>query len=133
MAALNDLEAGTILSTSNGGVKILLETHHRALNGNYHRNADAISQSLTYFTDTPSQSGENAQSGETGGIAQRLKQGGVDYVMVCRQSAETKSLTDYAPNGFMAKLVDRDIPAGLRPAFEDLEAGNISVYKVSPP
>ena len=117
-AALDALPKGAVLATSNFGPDILDQTHHRALDGNYHRNVEGIKTSIDIFTSPPERAGE---------LIRRHK---VDYIYFCRTTRETTLFADHAPNGLMAKLLDGNAPGYLMPAGPDFGDGAVTIYKV---
>ena len=70
--ALNGLPVGRVLAGSNFTPYLLLETHHSALNGNYHRNMVAIDASLSMLVS------------ERADQTAEMAHWGVDYVWPAR-------------------------------------------------
>lgn len=117
MDALKGLPLGTIASTSDGGVQILLKTQHRSLSGNYHRNLDGISAQIHLATSVPQTAYDI------------MSRAGVDYVHFCKASPETESLVSENDDGLYARLKRGDVPDYLLPALV-MDEGNVVIYKV---
>lgn len=118
LEGLRTLPIGTIASTSNGGAKILFETDHRALSGNYHRNIAGISAQIHLATSAFDKSYEI------------LKTTGSDYLHFCKASPETSNLIKENKDGLYAQLSEGNVPDFISPVlvFED---GNVVIYKVN--
>ena len=114
VAALNNLPAGRVLAGANFTPYLLLETHHSALNGNYHRNMDAIDASLSMLVSDQDE------------VAQKMRQWGVDYVLVCKGDRAAAAVVDYAPNGLLARLERGDVPVWLNPVA-GVDAGDVQI------
>ena len=116
---MNELPAGRVLASSNFTPYLLLETHHAALNGNYHRNMKAIDASLSILVSDPAD-----------GRATAL-QWGVDYVLVCQADPSVGDLVEYAPDGVLARLQRGEPPEWLeRVASADAEGIKTHIYSV---
>ncbi|WP_371396806.1 hypothetical protein [Fretibacter rubidus] len=118
MDALNTLPTGVIAATSNGGAPILNATKHRSISGNYHRNITGIALQINIGTSTP----DVAKS--------LLKDNDIDYLHFCRPTAETQNLIDENPDGLYGVLKQGIVPDYLTPAVDDLEDGDVTIYKV---
>jgi len=118
-AVLNELPSGAVLAMANAGPDIIDKTHHRAINGNYHRNVEGIKLSIDIFTSLPEKSGE------------LLKENKIDYLHLCRTTRETTQLVDHSPEGLIAHLNAGNIPDYLAPIGLDLEEGSVTLYKVN--
>lgn len=106
--ALAELPPGRILAPASDAPGLLLETHHAALYGHYHRNRAGIDTALAIYTGAP----DEAHA--------RLRAARVDYVIVCPSDVDLGFFADYAPDGFAAELVSGNIPVWLQPmAFAD--------------
>ena len=118
LKGLRALPIGTIASTSNGGARILFDTDHRALSGNYHRNIAGISAQIHLATSAPDQSYDI------------LKTTGSDYLHFCKASPETNNLVKENKDGLYAQLSEGNVPDFLSPALV-FEEGNVVIYKVN--
>lgn len=118
LAALGALPKGLVSATSNGGAPILMDTHHRALSGNYHRNIAGISQQIKISISDPSVS------------KALLREAGVDYLHFCRVTKEADILVEENEDGLFSALMNDSVPDYLVPATDALEDGAVSIYRV---
>lgn len=70
------LPKGLVLGLIDQGPYILADTHHSAVGGPYHRDADGILDTYTAFTGTPAKS------------ASIMARRGIDYVVACRPAPD---------------------------------------------
>jgi hypothetical protein len=101
MAPLDTLPAATFLTHVDLGPRLITLTHHSAIAGPYHRNGDAILDTLHAFRGTP----DAAHA-----IVLRHH---VGYVLVCPNLSEATIYKAEAPAGFYAKLMGGYTPAWL--------------------
>ena len=118
MEALNTLPTGVIAATSNGGAPILNQTKHRSISGNYHRNIDGITLQIRIGTSEPD------------AVKALLLENDIDYLHFCRPTAETQNLIDENPDGLYGVLKRGIVPDYLTPAMDDLENGDVTLYRV---
>jgi len=114
---LASLPEGVVLAIPNGASKIISETPHRAIYGNYHRSAIAIKISLEIFTLPPSDAGK------------LLKVHNVNYLHFCRTTADTVNFAKYRPDGLFGQMMAGYIPDYLIPV-SDLQDGAVTLYSV---
>ncbi len=93
----------TVLAISNLGSPILAYTGHRVFAGPYHRNVAGNLLALDAFLGTPD---------EAHGIVEAHH---VGLVAICRGNAESRIVTQKAPQGFLAGLLQGSVPAWLEP------------------
>lgn len=118
--ALAGLPAGTVLSVSNLGSSILRQTPHRVLNGPYHRNNAGNRAALDILMGNATQS------------EQSIRDLGIDYVAVCPGNPETRALRGWAPEGFLADVLDGNVPEWLEPVHGVAQNDALALYFVSP-
>lgn len=118
--ALAALPAGTVLAISNQGSAILRQTHHRVLNGPYHRNNAGNLAALEMLMGDPA-------AAEAAARAQ-----GIDYVALCRGNPETVSLGKWAPDGLLAALASGTPPAWLEP-LAGTQGQAVEIYRLRAP
>lgn len=119
-ARLAELPAGTVLSISNLGAAMLLNTPHRAIAGPYHRNLAGNGLTLDMLMGDPAAAGRLA----------RLN--GIDYVALCPGNSETQVLAQAAQGGLLAGLLAGDVPDWLQPV-EGSRGETIRLYRVRGP
>jgi hypothetical protein len=78
-------------------------THHDAITGPYHRNADAILDVMRAFRGDAA----NAKA-----IIDRRR---IDYVLICPNMSESTIYRADAPQGWYSQLVDGRVPEWLEP------------------
>lgn len=109
LAELDALPPGTVLTTSNLSVPLILLTHHDGVTAPYHRSAIGFWNEFFPFRDTAN-------------MSRALGESAIDYVAVCRQSAYGKSL------GFAHDLLEGRAPAWLVPVLPEAKA--LVVFRV---
>jgi hypothetical protein len=102
MAPLDALPPALILTHVDLGPRLITLTHHSAVAGPYHRNGDAILDTLHAFRGTPD---------EAHAIVLRHH---VAYVLVCPNLSEATIYKAEAPAGFYAKLMSGYTPAWMQ-------------------
>jgi hypothetical protein len=116
-ATLAAQPATTVLSISNLGSPILAYTPHRAFAGLYHRNAAANVVALDAFMGTPDQAKAAVQAN------------GIGLIALCRGNGETSALSEWAPTGFMAAIVNGSAPPWLE-KLPQAAGETVEVYRV---
>ncbi|HEY0270082.1 MAG TPA: AcrB/AcrD/AcrF family protein [Sphingomonas sp.] len=101
MAPIGALPPALFLTHVDLGPRLITLTHHSAIAGPYHRNGDAILDTLHAFRGTPD---------EAHAIVTRHHAG---YVLVCPNLSEATIYKAEAPAGFYAKLMSGYTPAWL--------------------
>lgn len=119
--AIKTLPAGRFAITSNGTAPLLQFTEHSALSGNYHRNTEGMVANIRIFTRPPQ---------EAYGI---LKAHNIDYVYMCRTTAESFVLAEHNNAGLMAQLIGGNVPAYLKHIPPDFEGGSVRLFRVVSP
>ncbi len=94
---------GYVLTFVDLGPRLITVTHHDAIAGPYHRNAQAILDVQRAFRGTP----EAAYA--------MIERRGIDYVLICPNLSESTIYKAKAPNGFYAQLAAGRVPAWLSP------------------
>ncbi len=94
---------GTVLTFVDLGPRLINVTHHDALAGPYHRNAEQILDVMRAWRGDPANAFRTAQ---------RYR---VDYVLICPNFSESTIYRSEAPNGFYAQLVRGQVPDWLVP------------------
>ena len=122
--ALNDLPTGLVVANPNGAPRILSETRHRVLTGNYHRNPQGIVDGIRIFTRAPSQAHD---------ILLATK---VDYLVFCYPTNFIKNLSIEYPKGMAKALIDGHVPDFLtlaaNPTITDEgRTETVSIYRVT--
>lgn len=120
LKTLAELEPGMVIATDNGTPYILMETKHRVLSGNYHRNSAGIASSIRIFTADASTA------------KMEIAKTKANYVHLCRTTKESTLFSDVAPQGLMADLLKGDVPDYLSPIGADLEDGAVTLYRFTP-
>lgn len=115
-ARLGLLPPGLVLSESNLGPSILLNTGHSVLGAPYHRNTNGLIDGLTAL---------EAQMGPAFDIVARRH---VTYVALCPGDPEINVLT--ASNGLAARLLKGDVPDWLKPVEAQ---GPLRIWRVVDP
>lgn len=103
LAALNKLPPATIFTLVDLGPRLIATTHHSAIAGPYHRNADAILDIHHAFDGTP----ENFRA-----IALRHK---ARYFLFCPDFPEGTVYQARSPKGFYGRLSRGEVPTWLHP------------------
>ncbi len=101
--ALGASPAGLVAAPIDMGARILLTTHHLALAAPYHRNNRGNLAAYQLFIVPQAQA------------KQRAALLGVDYVAICKRSAEVAILSREGPKGLMADLQAGRVPDWLTP------------------
>jgi hypothetical protein len=101
LAPIGKLPQATFFTLIDNGPRLITLTHHRAVAGPYHRNAQAILDTEHAFRGTPDQ----AHAIITGHHAA--------YVLICPHMSEATIYEAEAPGGFYAKLSHGFVPAWL--------------------
>lgn len=94
---------GNVLTFVDLGPRLVTLTHHDAITGPYHRNAQAILDVMRAFRGDVA----NAQA-----IVARRR---IDYVLICPNMSESTIYRADAPNGFYAQLAQGRAPEWLEP------------------
>ena len=98
------LPKGTIFTFVDFGPRIIAMTHHSAIAGPYHRNYQAIVDSMKAFRGTADQAHAI--------IADKYRS---DYVMVCPDQSSATIFMAETPKGFYVELAKGQVPAWLTP------------------
>ena len=96
--------AGTIFTYVDFGPRIIAMTHHSAIAGPYHRNDDAIANSMLAFR------GDAAQAHRI-----MVDDYRADYVLICPDQSSATIFMSEAPKGFYVQLARGQVPAWLQP------------------
>lgn len=94
---------GHVLTFVDLGPRLITVTHHDAVAGPYHRNAQAILDVQRAFRGT-------AQ-----GARAIVERRGIDYVLICPNLSESTIYRSQAPDGFYVQLASGKVPAWLSP------------------
>jgi hypothetical protein len=94
---------GQVLTFVDLGPRLVTLTHHDAITGPYHRNADAILDVMRAFRGDAA----NAKA-----IIDRRR---IDYVLICPNMSESTIYRADAPQGWYSQLVDGRVPEWLEP------------------
>jgi hypothetical protein len=117
--ALAALPKGRLLSLVDQGPYILADTHHSAVAGPYHRDADGILDTYAAFTGTPAQS------------AAVMKRRGIDYVVFCRPAPDFAFYRAHDEGrGILSLLANGKRVAWLAP-LPHSGPGKIEIYRVA--
>jgi len=103
MRPVAELPAATIFSFADLSPRLITVTHHRAIIGPYHRNGQAIVDSMKIFRGTPA----NARA--------ILAKYHADYLLTCPMMSQSTVFVAEAPRGFYAQLAKGQVPAWLEP------------------
>ena len=95
---------GTIFTFVDFGPRIIAMTHHSAIAGPYHRNDDAIANSMLAFR------GDAAQAHRI-----MVDDYHADYVLICPDQSSATIFMSEAPKGFYVQLARGDVPGWLQP------------------
>ncbi|MCA8899983.1 MAG: hypothetical protein KDA53_01905 [Hyphomonas sp.] len=121
LAQLNSEPPATILASENMGAALLEATHHRALSGNYHRDAAGIAAALAAFGAAPDAAEDLVREADVG------------LVLYCPGLPGTDILARQRPDGFLARLDAGDAPGWLQPVSEEgTIPGGGRLYRVQP-
>jgi len=116
-APLGRMPDTTVLTLSNLGAPILAYTGHRVFAGPYHRNLAGVLLEFDTFL------------GSTDAARRTVEAHHVGLVAICRGNAETLTLTQTAPNGFLADLIRGRVPDWLEPVA-DTKGNPIELFRV---
>lgn len=94
---------GTVLTFVDLGPRLITTTHHNALAGPYHRNAQAIIDVM------------RAWRGDEANARATIGRYAVDYVLICPNMSESTIYSSEAPAGFYARLARGQTPDWLTP------------------
>ncbi len=94
---------GTVLTFVDLGPRLITTTHHNALAGPYHRNAQAIIDVM------------QAWRGDEANARATIGRYAVDYVLICPNMSESTIYSSEAPAGFYARLARGQAPGWLTP------------------
>jgi hypothetical protein len=94
---------GMVMTFVDLGPRLITVTHHDAITGPYHRNAEQIIDVMQAFRGTP----EHARA-----IADKYH---ADYLLVCPMMSESTIYRAEAPGGFYDLLMRGQVPAWLAP------------------
>ncbi|HEV2043502.1 MAG TPA: AcrB/AcrD/AcrF family protein, partial [Sphingomicrobium sp.] len=103
MRPVAKLPATTIFTFADLSPRLITVTHHRAIIGPYHRNGEAIVDSMKIFRGTP----ENARA-----ILAKYR---AKYLLTCPMMSQSTVFVAEAPKGFYAQLAKGQVPAWLEP------------------
>jgi hypothetical protein len=101
LAPIGRLPAATMFTFIDSGPRVITLTHHSAVAGPYHRNAQAILDVEHAFRGTPDQAHAIIVSHHAG------------YVLICPHMSEATIYAVEAPGGFYAKLEQGLVPRWL--------------------
>lgn len=119
MRPVAKLPAATIFTFADLSPRLITVTHHRAIIGPYHRNGEAIVDSMKIFRGTP----DNARA--------ILAKYHADYLLTCPMMSQSTVFAAEAPKGFYAQLAKGQVPAWLEPV--DLGPKSpLKLWKVKP-
>ena len=114
--ALSGVPEGTVAASTDLGVMVLLNTPHRAISANFHRNQDGILANIELMK-------ANMVDAEN-----LLKQWNVSYVVLCENDFATQAFADLYPDGLWYSLYHGDVPEFLT-TVPDKEERLLYVYK----
>ncbi|MCY7281693.1 MAG: AcrB/AcrD/AcrF family protein [Sphingomonas bacterium] len=103
MRPIAKLPAATIFTFGDLAPRLITVTHHRSNMGPYHRNGEAIADSMKIFRGTP----DNARA--------ILGKYHADYLLTCPMMSQSTVFMSEAPKGFYAQLAKGQVPAWLDP------------------
>jgi hypothetical protein len=111
---LTSLPAATLLTFIDLGPRLIVNTHHRALAGPYHRNGNAILDVIHAFNGSEQQARDSA------------KARGATMILICPSLDEAQHYLRRSPQGFYAGLANGHAPAWL----EAVDLGASSPFKL---
>jgi hypothetical protein len=94
---------GQVLTFVDLGPRLVTLTHHDAVTGPYHRNAQAILDVMRAFR------------GDAANAKAIIDRRGIDYVLICPNMSESTIYRADAPKGWYAQLAGGRVPAWLEP------------------
>ena len=119
MRPVAKLPPATIFTFADLSPRLITVTHHRAIIGPYHRNGEAIVDSMKIFRGSP----DNARA--------ILAKYHADYLLTCPMMSQSTVFAAEAPKGFYAQLAKGQVPAWLEPV--DLGPKSpLKLWKVKP-
>ncbi len=119
MRPVAKLPPATIFTFADLSPRLITVTHHRAIIGPYHRNGQAIVDSMKIFRGTP----DNARA--------ILAKYHADYLLTCPMMSQSTVFVSEAPKGFYAQLAKGRVPAWLEPV--DLGSKSpLKLWRVKP-
>lgn len=114
---LANLPRGRIFASIDVGPALLLRTSHSVVAAGYHRNQKPMLQVLRGFT-----------GGDAAARAQ-IAAARADYVMICRNTPDTRFYAQGSPRGLAARLLADDAPEWLLPE-PGFDQGSLRVWRV---
>ncbi len=119
MRPVAKLPAATIFTFADLAPRLITVTHHRSIMGPYHRNGQAIVDSMMLFRGSP----DNARA--------LLAKYHSDYLMTCPLFSQATVFSAEAPKGFYAQLEKGQVPSWLERV--DLGAKSpLKLWRVKP-
>ena len=119
MRPVAKLPPATIFTFADLSPRLITVTHHRAIIGPYHRNGQAIVDSMRMFRGTPD---------EALALVRKYR---AEYVLTCPMMSQSTVFAAEAPKGFYAQLAKGKVPAWLEPV--DLGPKSpLKLWRVSP-
>lgn len=106
MAALRPIALqpkGRVLTFVDLGPRLITVTHHDAVSGPYHRNAEQILDVM------------RAWRGDSANARRTIERYGIDYVLICPNLSESTIYRAEAPRGFYVQLARGRVPDWLEP------------------
>ncbi len=103
MAPLQKLPPATIFTFADLSPRLITITHHRAIAGPYHRNGEAIVDSMKLFRGT---------ADEARAILRKYR---ADYLMTCPMMSQATVFASEAPKGFYVQIEGGQVPGWLEP------------------
>ena len=103
MRPVAKLPEATIFTFADLAPRLITVTHHRSIMGPYHRNGEAIVDSMMLFRGSP----DNAR--------RLLAKYHADYLMTCPMFSQATVFSAEAPKGFYVQLDKGQVPAWLEP------------------
>lgn len=103
MAPLQKLPPATIFTFSDLSPRMIVITHHRGIIGPYHRNGEAIVDSMEFFRKDAAYARKLADKYHA------------DYVMTCPWMSQSTVFASEAPKGFYVQLEKGQVPDWLQP------------------
>ena len=112
----SNLLAGTVAASTDLGVMVLLNSPHRAISANFHRNQDGILANI------------GLMKADLTDAENLLEQWNVSYVVLCKNDFATQAFADLYPDGLWYYLYRGDVP-GFLALVPDSEERLLYVYK----
>ncbi|RWL39883.1 MAG: GtrA family protein [Mesorhizobium sp.] len=116
-APLGGMAGTTVLAISNLGAPILVYSGHKVFAGPYHRNVAGNLLALDAFLGSADDARRIVEAHHVGLVA------------ICPGNFESRTLTQKAPQGFLAGLLRGSVPDWLEPVGET-KGGPIELYRV---